>query len=522
METSKKNKHEEIFTELESVLKFNALRTSPILSKFLRYVVEETLNENQHYIKEYSIAVNVLNRSPDFNSNDDAVVRIHAGRLRRILNEYYLTEGQYNKLMIEIPKGCYIPRFIQKEDTQHIINHHDNTKPIIAIFPFKAITQKYNLENFSEMLCEELSAELSLFKDISVRGYFSKEIISKIDQNILEAARIIGADFIITGHLQCNDKKLQIRVNLLNTLSGEYVMTKSFEHFDVRDIYKIQSQIVENVVGTIGGYYGAIFKEMMKNSSDHSDTWKGIYNYYKYQCSYSLENCLSAFTTLKEATKKQPEHPLMWAMMGEFCLDGIAFTVDDDESVIEEGYRCIMKSLKIDPDCQHAWHALTWANLFKRDAEACLYSAEQCIKINPNASGLVSGVGCMLIFAGYIDKGFSIMNDAIQKNPNYPWWMNIGFCYYYIAKKEYTTALYWAEKMDSEETFWDPLLKAVTSSFANQDFKAKKYLSKLLKLEPETPKRIKFMLSSYILTDNVTLQIIGGLEKIGLELSVSN
>jgi hypothetical protein len=54
-------------------------------------------------------------------------------------------------------------------------------------------------------------------------------------------------------------------------------------------------------------------------------------------------------------------------------------------------------------------------------------------------------------------------------------------------------------------------------SFTNQDFKAKKYLSKLLRLEPETPKRIKSMLSSYILTDNITMDIIRSLEKIGLE-----
>jgi TolB-like protein len=517
METVKKIPHEEIITELESVLKFNALRNSPILSKFLRHVVEETLNERQHLIKEYSIAVHVLNRSSDFNSNDDAVVRIHAGRLRRILNEYYLTQGQNNFVKIEIPKGCYIPHFIRHENLIHPILQYNNTNPVIAIFPFKSITQKESLEGFSEILCEELSAELSLFKDISVRGFFSKEMIAKIDQNVLEAAKIIGADFIITGHLQCNDKKIQIRVNLLNVLSGEYVMTKSFDPFDIRDIYKVQSQIVQKVVCAVGGYYGIIFKEIIKNSSDNSEIWKGIYNYYKYQCSYSLENCLSAFTNLKEATITQPNHALIWAMMGEFCLDGIAFTIEDSESVIEEGFRCIMKSLKIDPNCQHAWHALTWANLFKRDSEACLYSAQQCITINPNASGLVSGVGCMLIFAGYFDKGFSIMNNAIEKNPNYPWWMNIGFCYYYIVKKEYTTALYWAEKMDSEETFWDPLLKAATLSFTNQDFKAKKYLSKLLRLEPETPKRIKSMLSSYILTDNITMDIITSLEKIGLE-----
>jgi TolB-like protein len=523
MEAFKKKTHEEIFTELESVLTFTSLKSSPILSKFLRYIVEETLNENQHFIKEYSIAINVLNRSVDFNSNDDAVVRIHAGRLRRILNEYYLTIGQNNFLKIDIPKGCYIPRFIRKEDSREQDNRpsvpsHDDTNPIIAIFPFKSITTKQNLDLFSLMLCEELSAELSLFEDISVVGHFSSEMISKINQNILEAAKTIGADFIITGNLQCNDKKLQIRVNLLNSKTGEFVMTKSFENIDIKDIHQIQSEITHSIVSEIGGYYGSIFKEIIKTSpsriADNSSIWKGIYSYYKYQCECSFENYWSAFRNLAEATKLHSNHAVTWAMLGEFYLDGVVFAIDNDENTIEEGYRCVMKSLKTDPHCQHAWHTLTWVNLFKKDPEACLHSAEQCIKINPNASGIISGVGCMLVFAGYFDKGFHIMENAIQKNPYYPWWINIGFCSYYLAKKEYKNAFYWAEKMDSEETFWDPLLKCATLSLIKEDIKAKKYLLKLLKTEPDTPKKIHRMLSSLILTEDLVMKIVNAVERI--------
>lgn len=138
METIKKITHEEIFTELEVVLKFNSLKSAPILSKFLKYIVEETLNENQHFIKEYSIAINVLNRSSDFNSNDDAVVRIHAGRLRRILNEYYLTEGIHNSLIIDIPKGCYIPQFHLRETMRPIV--HPIKKQIQSL-PYSPLNQ---------------------------------------------------------------------------------------------------------------------------------------------------------------------------------------------------------------------------------------------------------------------------------------------------------------------------------------------------------------------------------------------
>jgi TolB-like protein len=525
MENVKKNTHEEIFTELESVLTFTSLKSSPILSKFLRYIVEETLNENQHLIKEYSIAINVLNRSADFNSNDDAVVRIHAGRLRRILNEYYLTIGQNNSLTIDIPKGCYIPRFIRrehnrKEDARPIVPPHDDTNPIIAIFPFKSFTNKQNLDIFSLMLCEELSAELSLFEDISVVGNFSSEMISKINQNIMEAAKSIGADFIITGNIQCNDKTLQIRVNLLNSKTGEFVMTKSFDHIDIKDIHQIQSEITHSIVSEIGGYYGSLFKEIIKTSpsriTDNLSIWKGIYSYYKFQCECSFENYWSAFRNLDEATKLHPNHAATWAMLGELHLDGVAFAIDNDENTIEEAYRCVMKSLKTDPHCQHAWHTLTGINLFKKDPEACLYSAEQCIKINPNASGIVSGVGCMLVLAGYFDKGFTIMQNAIQKNPYCPWWINIGFCCYYLSKKEYKNAFLWTEKMDSEETFWDPLLKCATLSLINEDIKAKKYLSKLLALEPEIPVKIHRILSSLILSEDLVTEIIEAIERIGL------
>lgn len=519
MEAEKKITNEEILTELETVLKYSSLKSSPVLTNFLRYVVEETVNENQHCIKEYSIAVNVLNRSSDFNSNDDAVVRIHAGRLRRVMNEYYLTQGQNNVLMIDIPKGSYIPTFIRRINNRIAEPlQNNNTKPLIAIFPFKSIIQDQNLSIVAEMLCGELSAELSRFDEIAVIGNFSNEMISKINQNALEAANLIGADFIVTGNLKNNDQKLQIRLNLLNASTGEFILTKSFEYESLEDFIKIQNEIIESVACIIGGYYGVIFKEIIKSASlktINSDIWKGIYSYYKYQSSYSLENCLSAFTNLKQATKKHPDHALLWAMMGEFYLDGIAFAIEDNE--FEEGYRCIMKSLQIDPNCQHVWHALTFANLFKKDSEACLHSAEQCIKINPNASGLVSGVGCMLIFAGYFDKGYAIMKNALEKNPNCPWWMNIGFCYYYIAKKDYTAALYWAEKMDAEETFWDPLLKAVTLSFTNQDSKAKKYLTKLIELEPEISQKINSALTRCILSENTIMQIIGSLDKIGLK-----
>lgn len=78
---------------------------------FLRYVVEETLNDRADRIKAFSVAVEVFGRDETFDAQNDPVVRIEAGRLRRALERYYLLSGKDDPIVIEIPKGGYVPVF---------------------------------------------------------------------------------------------------------------------------------------------------------------------------------------------------------------------------------------------------------------------------------------------------------------------------------------------------------------------------------------------------------------------------
>src|SRR6478735_8218754 len=102
--------------ELELILSTKVFKQSYVLSSFLRYVVIETLQEKPNEIKEYSIAVKALGKPSDFNPQLDAVIRIHAGRLRRILHEYYSGEGSNNPMVILMQKGSYIPEFVLRNN----------------------------------------------------------------------------------------------------------------------------------------------------------------------------------------------------------------------------------------------------------------------------------------------------------------------------------------------------------------------------------------------------------------------
>lgn len=81
------------------------------MSRFLTFVVEETLAGKSGAIKESVIAVEVFEKSGQYDPHADSTVRTEAGKLRAKLSRYYETQGQEDPIVISIPKGTYVPAF---------------------------------------------------------------------------------------------------------------------------------------------------------------------------------------------------------------------------------------------------------------------------------------------------------------------------------------------------------------------------------------------------------------------------
>jgi len=98
---------------LERVLASEQFLRSKRLSSLLRHLVETTLAGKKNRLGGYAIGIDVFDRDDNFNPETDAIVRVHAVRLRAALNHYYLTDGAHDRLVISIPKGSYVPEFLE-------------------------------------------------------------------------------------------------------------------------------------------------------------------------------------------------------------------------------------------------------------------------------------------------------------------------------------------------------------------------------------------------------------------------
>lgn len=102
---------EAIREQLESIVRDPAFRSSKRSIQFLRYVVEQTLADAPEQIKERTIGVEVFGREPQYDTNEDHVVRTAAGELRKRLAIYYGEEKHRSELRISLVPGSYIPQF---------------------------------------------------------------------------------------------------------------------------------------------------------------------------------------------------------------------------------------------------------------------------------------------------------------------------------------------------------------------------------------------------------------------------
>jgi PAS domain S-box-containing protein len=101
----------EIRAALERMVASESFRACPRLAAFLRFVIEATLRGESTHLKGYTIAVEALGRSGDFDPQQDPIVRVEAGRLRRVIQHYYAGPGAKDLLVIDVPRGHYIPVF---------------------------------------------------------------------------------------------------------------------------------------------------------------------------------------------------------------------------------------------------------------------------------------------------------------------------------------------------------------------------------------------------------------------------
>jgi hypothetical protein len=98
-------------SHLQEVLSSDAFMGGLRAQDFLRLVVEHSLAGQLDQLRERMLGAEMFGRPIDYDTGNDAVVRVKASEVRKRLTQYYQSLPAPPPVQIELPAGSYAPQF---------------------------------------------------------------------------------------------------------------------------------------------------------------------------------------------------------------------------------------------------------------------------------------------------------------------------------------------------------------------------------------------------------------------------
>src|SRR6185436_6281672 len=115
--------------QIQRIVSSKAFKTSEVHRNLLNYLADKSLAGEAQNLKEYTVGLDVFGKPSSYDPRQESVVRMHVGRLRQKLAEYYRTEGVADPIIVDLPKGGFALTF----DARPVPEPSDGTLPATPV-----------------------------------------------------------------------------------------------------------------------------------------------------------------------------------------------------------------------------------------------------------------------------------------------------------------------------------------------------------------------------------------------------
>lgn len=287
---------------LREVLSSTAFAGGKRAQEFLQLVIDHGLAGQLDSLKERMIGAEMFGRSVDYDTANDAVVRVKATEVRRRLAQYYREAVPAPPVRIELPVGSYVPKFFWApptkscsvaESQEAIDSQSPRVEPdpqasrislrgwmlllatillllvagffgfkrfnsplgnqqirSIAILPLVNLSGDPSQEYFADGMTEELTAELGKVTPLRVISRTSTMTYKGTKKTVPEIARELHVDGIVEGSIGREGNRVRIITQLIDSRSDQHLWAHSYDR-DMTSVLELQSDVAQAIADQI-------------------------------------------------------------------------------------------------------------------------------------------------------------------------------------------------------------------------------------------------------------------------------
>lgn len=521
---------------LENILASPQFASSPQVSASLRYVVEETLEGRSDRIKAYSIAIDVLNKTEEFDPSANPIVRVLAGRLRESLAGYYESDnGLKQPIVVTVPKGSYVPVF--SEPLEVVPATHDAKIGDALSFSRTVAIEKFDVfsgEAASEatdvrsaLVCEGLQVELvdklSRFKDFIII-----EVNPDVsDTNVYQLNRK-SAEYLLSGKIRISEARIIVTPVLRRSADSAIIWSKTYDElFQNTDaLFDIQATIASDVAATLGQPYGTIVTKIAaarpRVGEMDLDHYLALVDFYQYSNNKTDKKFEEVLAGLEKATAEVPEFSSAWAALSwmyNYDRYHVHSKVDPQVNSVRAS-AAAQKAVYTDPENAMAHQYLAIAKFNDGDGEGFRKAARTALRLNPNDAEVLADMGSHFVQLDNSDEGKEMVEKAMELSPGHPPWYHFSIAMYHYTRQEAGQAVHHARQLLQEGSLSAYILLTASLVQDGRVAEAMDTYQQLLKNRPVFATNYQSILDNWPLPDGMREMLLLDLEVAGLQVVV--
>ncbi len=511
---------EDILQQMERILASSEFHSPERGRRFLQFVVTETLEGRSQFLKAFTIANEIFGRQSSFDAQNDPVVRIEAGRIRRALERYYLVAGQSDAIVITIPKGGYVPHFeytcclppahpspdipgqVGMPPSDHgrhrrslwiagltisllaivalaglnplakpsLFTLHrsvadrpsiDTAGPMVVVDMFQSDDPDGRASDIAQALRDEVIGQLATFNDIVVVA----------DPSRANYASEVG--YSLHGSVQRDGDKLRSILRLVRRSDAAVVWANNYDaDLRVRSILQIQADIGQEIAIAIAQPYGAVFDNVARSVNEPAGTSDCTSEYYGYRRAMDLQSHNAALGCLQRATLLFPQSATSWALLSLIYIDSIRFRYKlgtaPDAGVMELAADAAKRATSIAPNDARTLEATMLVSFFNNDIDKALKAGAAAYAHNSNDAEVAGEYGLRLAMSGKWQSGCELISRALNKGAGPKGYYEVGMALCAFTRGDLQAAELWSRMCDLE---YNPMHRLVLLSILGAEGK---------------------------------------------------
>jgi adenylate cyclase len=517
--------------ELERVLSSPEFAGSDRHRSFLSYIVEETLAGRADRLKAYNIATAAFNRGPDFDPQQDSIVRIEAGRLRRALEHFYLTDGRDHEIQIVVPKGSYVPHFLAAGSLSLEEPHEAQVLPStpvrrraprLLVAPFDQEVDGGALTGFALGFTRQLIVGLTKFGSVHVYGAETSEMYGhslRPDQ----PRPPLAVDFVLSGAVTLWEGSFAVELLLKDTKSLRYIWTERFvRSLTANSIHVLRDEVAAIVAQRLAQPYGVIFSQVLDDEGKSPETLDGyhaVVDFYQYVRNFRKDRLEPARRRLEQAIEQDPSFSEGYACLSQIYSQHARFMSSTPSQVRQHADRAMKlarQALLLSPNSSNAHHALALALWFAGEPTLSLESYATARALNPADTDLMADMGLRCCLLMDWETGVPLIEESYRRNPCQSSTYRIGLVLYHFTEGQYDEALRQAQIVNAPDVVYTALAIAVCAERAGRHDEARQAIEQIEQIDADYARRVAFDLSVRNVHPALAKDLIAALCEAGL------